>query len=152
MPAYQHIDDDHERCSNDSASLELQSWKHVVENERRDELETASDTVYRSVLSEPDGEEWPIVTESRHESAAGLGAYLMNNEGWTPFYLRRKTIMFFILIEILILVGLVILYVFDQRNNGLATTDSSMHYFWTYGPTAGQYLHTDSNHTRLIPS
>lgn len=56
---------------------------------------------------------------------------------WTPFYLRRMTLLGFALVYVMLLVALVVLGAFDQRNQGLATSKSSRHYLWTYGPTAG---------------
>lgn len=58
--------------------------------------------------------------------------------GWTPFYLKRSTLAAFVLAQAVILAGLVILQALDHRYDGLATSDVSKHYFWTYGPTAGK--------------
>ncbi|OJD29178.1 uncharacterized protein BKCO1_890009 [Diplodia corticola] len=55
---------------------------------------------------------------------------------WTPFYLRRMALLGFALTYVALLVALVVLGVFDQKNQGLANSTSSRHYAWTYGPTA----------------
>ncbi|KAK0625700.1 hypothetical protein DIS24_g10987, partial [Lasiodiplodia hormozganensis] len=55
---------------------------------------------------------------------------------WTPFYLQRTTLLGFALVYVVLLVALVVLGAFDQKNQGLATSKSSRHYLWTYGPTA----------------
>ncbi|KAI5919836.1 hypothetical protein F4810DRAFT_714189 [Camillea tinctor] len=73
---------------------------------------------------------------SNSDLGTAYDSNLINTKGWTPFYLRRGTLMFFIFIEAMIIAGLVLLYEFDQRKKDLATTDHSRHYFWTYGPTA----------------
>jgi hypothetical protein len=138
--AYQHIDGDAGGDGHDAASLELLPWRHGIAHQARDDHSTASDTVHLDTPQEADREGWPMMKALRHESEARPDVHRVYTEGWTPFYLHRSTIVFFILVEILMLVGLVILYQLDLKNNGLATTDSSKHYFWTYGPTAGQYL------------
>lgn len=56
--------------------------------------------------------------------------------GYSPLFTRRWVLFSFALLWVLILVSLQILYSVSQSNKGLATTDSSLRYLWTYGPTA----------------
>ncbi|KAF2140426.1 uncharacterized protein K452DRAFT_55747 [Aplosporella prunicola CBS 121167] len=59
-----------------------------------------------------------------------------NEQMWTPFWLRRGTLAAFILSYILLIIGIVILLVVDRKSDGIATSESRLHYLWTYGPTA----------------
>jgi hypothetical protein len=56
---------------------------------------------------------------------------------WSPFFLSKSFLagMFVSFISLMLL--LPVLYVYSVHNNGLAKADQSMHYLWTYGPTAG---------------
>ena len=56
---------------------------------------------------------------------------------WTPLVLKRKVLLGFASVFLMMIIALEILFLFSNRNNGLATTDSGKHYLWTYGPTAG---------------
>ncbi|KAL1641060.1 hypothetical protein SLS58_006332 [Diplodia intermedia] len=55
---------------------------------------------------------------------------------WTPLYLRKVTVVGFLLVYVALLVVLVVLGVVDQKHQGLANSTTSRHYLWTYGPTA----------------
>ena len=58
---------------------------------------------------------------------------------WTPFFLRRSTILIFLCCFLSVLVALVALYVYTEREGhslGI-TTEERYYYLWTYGPTAG---------------
>ncbi|CAI7647952.1 unnamed protein product [Penicillium manginii] len=58
---------------------------------------------------------------------------------WTPFFLRRATIIGFFCCFISILVALIALYVYTEREDhslGVATDGDRYYYLWTYGPTA----------------
>ena len=67
---------------------------------------------------------------------ANLGKQVL----WTPFYLRRAILTCFLIIFAILIALLEMLNWLSRRNQGLATTDSSKHYLWTYGPTAGKSL------------
>jgi hypothetical protein len=60
---------------------------------------------------------------------------------WTPFVLRRFTLIGAACVFAAILLALEILDLVANRNNGLSTTEDSKHYLWTYGPTAGKFPH-----------
>ncbi|KAF9895107.1 hypothetical protein FE257_000009 [Aspergillus nanangensis] len=55
---------------------------------------------------------------------------------WTPFVLRRTSIGLFLVTFVACIITLAVLYVYSDRHHGLASTDESLHYLWTYGPTA----------------
>ncbi|CAG8032889.1 unnamed protein product [Penicillium olsonii] len=57
---------------------------------------------------------------------------------WTPFFLRRSTILIFLCCFLSVLVALVALYVYTEREGhslGI-TTEERYYHLWTYGPTA----------------
>ena len=59
---------------------------------------------------------------------------------WTPFFLRRSTIVIFLCSFLSVLAALIALYVYTERDGhslGI-TTEERWYYFWTYGPTAGR--------------
>lgn len=58
---------------------------------------------------------------------------------WAPFYLQKMALAGFVLVYVALLAAMVVLGVFDEKNQGLATSNSSRHYLWQYGPTAGLY-------------
>jgi hypothetical protein len=57
---------------------------------------------------------------------------------WTPFVLRRRALFGFGFVFLLMIISLEIIFLFSNRNNGLATSDAGKHYLWTYGPTASE--------------
>ena len=63
---------------------------------------------------------------------------IQRTELWTPFFLSKLALVEFGFSFVAVAVVLSLLYAYSVRNQGLATTDESMHYLWTYGPTAGE--------------
>jgi len=59
--------------------------------------------------------------------------------GWTPFFLRKRTLVGLSSGFLLILLAIVALAVTDANHNGISSADESVHYLWTYGTTAGMY-------------
>ncbi|KAK2761257.1 hypothetical protein FQN54_001779 [Arachnomyces sp. PD_36] len=55
---------------------------------------------------------------------------------WKPFYLSGLALCGFVATFVAIIIGLAILYTQSRARNGIATTDSNLHYLWTFGPTA----------------
>ena len=55
---------------------------------------------------------------------------------WRPPYLRRRILLCFLLIFVLMLVTVEVLLVVSDRNYGIADGYSDYYYLWTYGPTA----------------
>lgn len=68
---------------------------------------------------------------SRHDSGKA-----QEHRFWTPFYLRRRTLLLFALVFGCLAIILGILKLYSDRNDGLGTADSRLHYLWTYAPTA----------------
>ncbi len=59
-------------------------------------------------------------------------------QAWTPFYLRKSTLLGFIACDLTLLFGIVVLAIVDKKRDGLSTVDPEDHYLWTFGPTASQ--------------
>ncbi|KAI0975144.1 hypothetical protein F4678DRAFT_419421 [Xylaria arbuscula] len=55
---------------------------------------------------------------------------------WRPVYLRRAVLLSFAALFILIAIAIGGLLAVSNKNNGIATANSTEHYLWTYGPTA----------------
>ena len=49
----------------------------------------------------------------------------------------------FILVFVLLAIVLILLYTFSILRHGLGTQTLTIHYGWTYGPTAGELIHED---------
>lgn len=66
--------------------------------------------------------------------------YLLPDAGpipplWTPFWLKRWVLVLFALIFAGFLVGLVLLWHYDEQNDGFKVGGESKHYAWAYSPT-----------------
>lgn len=57
---------------------------------------------------------------------------------WTPLYLRRIMFIVFIIVFVAILTALAVLFSYSERNQGMSTANPTLHYLWTYGPTASK--------------
>ncbi|KAI4862482.1 hypothetical protein F4820DRAFT_460205 [Hypoxylon rubiginosum] len=58
------------------------------------------------------------------------------HQTWLPCYLRKFMFIAFTILLGVMVVALEVLFVISQRNQGLTESRSSLHYLWTYGPTA----------------
>ena len=58
------------------------------------------------------------------------------NTGWQPPFLKPLVLLAFALLFLLIFVSLQIIWSWSQGHQGIATSDDSKHYLWTFGPTA----------------
>ncbi|OQE24105.1 hypothetical protein PENFLA_c010G01323 [Penicillium flavigenum] len=56
--------------------------------------------------------------------------------GWQPSYLRRRVLIIFVITFCGVIAALEALNHVSQVHDGLASSDESRHYLWTYGPTA----------------
>jgi hypothetical protein len=59
-----------------------------------------------------------------------------NMLAWRPLYLRRIVLSAFLASFILMIAAIETLLGISNQKDGLATSDASLHYLWTYGPTA----------------
>ena len=55
---------------------------------------------------------------------------------WKPFFLSGTAALGFAVTFVAIIIGLAVLYTQSLAHNGITTTKNSLHYLWTYGPTA----------------
>ena len=94
-----------------------------------EELPSLSQPKYTPVDNYTDGE----LPKGLEEDHIGAGKV---NTGYNPLFTRRWVLLCFALLWLLIIASLQILYSVSQSQNGIATTDSSLRYLWTYGPTA----------------
>lgn len=58
------------------------------------------------------------------------------SQAWRPKYLKRHVLVAFVVVFILVIVAIEALLAASNKSDGLATTDHSQHYLWTYGPSA----------------
>ncbi|KAK4236997.1 hypothetical protein C8A03DRAFT_35073 [Achaetomium macrosporum] len=58
------------------------------------------------------------------------------NWPWRPFYLRRRVLLFFAAVFAIIIIAIEGLVAVSEKNNGIVSASSNLHYLWTYGPTA----------------
>lgn len=59
-----------------------------------------------------------------------------SGSGWRPKYLRRRVLVAFSAVFLLIIAALEALSLISYRNDGIAKGFNKDHYLWTYGPTA----------------
>ncbi|KAI0403302.1 hypothetical protein F4802DRAFT_572366 [Xylaria palmicola] len=59
-----------------------------------------------------------------------------NKGRWRPSFLTRRSICIFLAILVLLIAALEAIWIISQRNRGLASSNASLHYLWTYGPSA----------------
>ncbi|KAI1305436.1 hypothetical protein F5Y03DRAFT_151944 [Xylaria venustula] len=55
---------------------------------------------------------------------------------WTPFYLRRRVLLAFLIVFVFIIAVVESLLAVSQKNDGISTSSPARHYVWTFGPTA----------------
>lgn len=56
--------------------------------------------------------------------------------GWRPRYLQQRVLLPSGLLCVSLIVAVELLFWFSERNRGLGNSRESLHYLWTYGPTA----------------
>ncbi|KAI1283474.1 hypothetical protein F5Y07DRAFT_154159 [Xylaria sp. FL0933] len=56
--------------------------------------------------------------------------------GWRPSYLQRRVLLCSILLCVSLIVAVEVLFWYSSKHRGLRKSDNSLHYLWTYGPTA----------------
>lgn len=88
---------------------------------------------------------------------ANVGYNYTKNSAWTPFWLHWAVLLAFSALFLSLLVGLILLYYFARKHNGISTQISSNHYYWTYGPTSllmvvvALWRQVDYTCRRLVP-
>ncbi|ERF74794.1 hypothetical protein EPUS_03178 [Endocarpon pusillum Z07020] len=55
---------------------------------------------------------------------------------WTPIWLKKRTLVAFVVLYIILLLSVILLWHFSRDRDGFAPRISTNHYTWTYGPTA----------------
>jgi hypothetical protein len=59
-------------------------------------------------------------------------------EGWTPLFLRRRTLLLFAGVFAMLLTVLEVLRKLSRDKQGFGPVGSSKHFLWTYIPAAGE--------------
>lgn len=81
------------------------------------------------------------VSISQDESDEFINQHKCENDHihqlWSPLFLRRKVLAFFIVSFTAMIAALAALHIYCDRNQGLSTVNPKQHYLWTYGPSAG---------------
>lgn len=75
-----------------------------------------------------------LFSQKKEESPKAATQHLQS--GWRSSYLRKKVLATFVLAFSAIIVVLEVLYKSSQAHHGIAASNQSRHYLWTYGPTA----------------
>lgn len=75
-------------------------------------------------------------TSPGEESKSSDALDLERISSWTPYHLRKPTLLAFAALFAAAALALTLLLYFSNKNTGLSTTNDGDHYFWTYGPTA----------------
>ena len=78
---------------------------------------------------------------------------LDTRDSWVPIALNRRTLTAFSSTFVVIIIALAVLYNYSNTHNGLGNSNQKLHYFWTFGPTAGiftiRYMHSDSKNSSI---
>lgn len=80
---------------------------------------------YVSVQCDGDGED--------ERAAPRIG---MLDTGWQPLFMKPRVLLAFAVLFLIFFVSLQIIWSWSQGHQGIATSDDSKHYLWTFGPTA----------------
>jgi hypothetical protein len=77
---------------------------------------------------------------STSSSEAKHYSMLRNDAKCIPWTLHRAHLTGLLIFLLSLIITLQIVYRHSENNQGLATATENIHYFWTYGPTAGMWL------------
>ena len=69
------------------------------------------------------------------ESNNGIHGDVPIPELWTPFILRKATLVGLACLFLLMIVVLEVIFYLSNKYQGISTSDPQKHYLWTYGPT-----------------
>ncbi len=64
---------------------------------------------------------------------------LAASESWIPISLYRRTLLAFATVFLTAIIALAVLFNYSNKHNGLVSSNQSLHYLWTFGPTAGKF-------------
>lgn len=70
---------------------------------------------------------------SQHENNPSL---LQTQDQWRPAFLKRRTIYGFVAALAFLITILEAIFIISEKRHGLDSSSVSLHYIWTYGPTA----------------
>ena len=120
--------------------LRLQGSEHDIADVQKpddiplDDLETPRFGLTDFRGSEPPPQYAPIQNNGDDGEAGPRNGPL--HTGWQPPFLRPLVLLAFAVLFLLFFVSLQIIWSWSQGYQGIATSDDSKHYLWTFGPTA----------------
>jgi hypothetical protein len=120
--------------------LRLQGSEHDIADVQKpddiplDDLETPRFGLAGFRGSEPAPQYAPIQSNGDDGEAGPRNGPL--HTGWQPLFLRQLVLLAFALLFLLLFVSLQIIWSWSQGHQGIATSNDSKHYLWTFGPTA----------------
>jgi hypothetical protein len=80
----------------------------------------------------------PSISTSQDPQHSATKAPHNNVYTWRPFILRRRILVAYIIVFVILFSVIETLYQVSQAHQGIATTENGKYYLWTYGPTAGR--------------
>lgn len=102
------------------------------------ESRTTYETSYIEDVSDlptDDNHSGRVVQPAKPRPQGSSGNY-PNRQMWTPIWLKKRTLVAFVVLYIVLLSSVILLWHFSRDKNGFAPRISTNHYTWTYGPTA----------------
>ena len=90
----------------------------------------------RSTRFSPHDGQQDALTSSSNEEQNDRDAIEEAAVRWTPLFLKRWVLACFAIFFALFFAALQILYSYSATHQGIASSNDSKHYLWTYGPTA----------------
>ncbi|KAI6088758.1 hypothetical protein F4821DRAFT_276960 [Hypoxylon rubiginosum] len=138
--------------TSDNTDAEDNAGRHSDSHTRRPSIEDEDISSTQLVLVQNDNEDRPeSLQRTPTGSVSSHNSEIVNNgadtsspetlptnqhQEWLPFYLRRGVFIAFAVILGIMVVALEVLFAVSQKHQGLTDSYTSLHYLWTYGPTA----------------
>lgn len=121
-------------------SFDMTSAQEVNHLEREHEALLSVDPAHHSTIREPSPlPQLPQEADLKELSTEDVNATCSDchhSECWSTIWLRKRTLISFMVLFAAIIASLLMLRAADLSRNGFRQTLGSNHYDWTYGPTA----------------
>jgi hypothetical protein len=75
----------------------------------------------------------PVQSHGEEDAGHRIGTL---HTGWQPMFMKTRVLLAFAVLFLIFFVSLQIIWSWSQGHQGIATSDDSKHYLWTFGPTA----------------
>ena len=126
-PLDNHRDMDHHRSTSNDANLA--ALVPQIPDRAND-----ADNVSEPPAGEYDPER--LIQHHPFEQQNGTPNSILSGRLWKPFWLRKGTLIAFLVLYIVLLASVTLLWRISQHNDGFNPRISTNHYIWAYGPTA----------------